>query len=146
MTGLLDEDKTNSTHKNKLMGEQNKITKYYGTQLDKLTSEQNRSQNADAHTLTVLFTVTLIFILQKVTKSDLLRRYKGAIQAHWPANVTKPPQLKQMAIYGCQDLCPGFCSFPRVTASQHSAHHKLLLFIRHILNIGILNDLNIVSK
>ena len=65
--------------KNKLTGKQNKITKYYGTQLDKLTSEQNKITKCYGTQLDTIF--TLIFILQKVTKSDLLR-CEEVIQAH----------------------------------------------------------------
>ena len=72
--------------------------------LTNLQVNKMRLQNATAHNLTMLLICTLIFILQKVTKSDLMRRCEGAMQAHWPANVTKLPLLKQMAIYGCQDL------------------------------------------
>ena len=39
-----------------------------------------RLQNATAHNLTMLLIFTLIFILQKVKKSDLLRRCEGVIQ------------------------------------------------------------------
>ena len=67
-----------------------------------LQANKIRLQNATAHNLTMLFTFTLI--LQKVTKSDLLRRCEEAIQAHWLANVIKPPLLKQMPIYGRQDF------------------------------------------
>ena len=126
--------------KNKLTGKQSKITKYYGTQLDKLTSEQNKITKCYG---TQLDYVINIYTYIYITKGDKI--YWGDVKGwsrHIVHNVTKLPLLKQMAIYGRQDLWPGFCSFPRVTASQHSAHHKLPLFTRHILNIGILNDLN----
>ena len=50
--------------------------------LTNLQVNKIRLQNAMAHNLTMLLIFTLIFILQKVTKSDLLRRCEGVIQAH----------------------------------------------------------------
>ena len=49
--------------------------------LTNLQVEKIRLRNAMAHNLTMLSIFTLIFILQKVTKSDLLR-CEGVIQAH----------------------------------------------------------------
>ena len=56
--------------KNKLTGEQNKITKYYGTQLDKLTSEQNKITKCDG---TQLDYVINIYTYIYITKGDKIR-------------------------------------------------------------------------
>ena len=74
--------------KNKLMGKQNKITKYYGTQLDKLTSEQNKITKCYS---TQLDYVIYIYTYTYITKGDKIRFIEDM-------------RLKQMAIYGRQDL------------------------------------------
>ena len=86
--------------KNKLTGEQNKITKYYGTQLDKLTSEQNKIKKCYGTQLDyVIYIYTYIFIF--ITKGDKIRFIEDMRRGDRGtlANVTKPPLLKQMAIY-----------------------------------------------
>ena len=56
--------------KNKLTGKQNKITKYYGTQLDKLTSEQNKITKCYG---TQLDYVINIYTYIYITKGDKIR-------------------------------------------------------------------------
>ena len=89
--------------KNKLTANKIRLQNTMAHNLTNLQVNKIRLQNATAHNFTMLLIFTLIFILQKVTKSDLLRRCEG-VTRHIVHNVTKPPLLKQMAIYGRQDL------------------------------------------